>query len=56
LLMNFILYKNKFPMINIPKKKKFRYYEVLQNAQYKNNLREFVKFLIIILKQEKLRF
>lgn len=56
LLMNFILYKNKFPMINIPKKNKFKYYEVLQNAQYKNNLRDFVKFLITILKKEKLRF
>ena len=56
LLMNFILYKNKFPMINIPKKRKFKYYEVLQNAQYKNNLQGFVRFLISILKKEKLRF
>ena len=56
LLMNFILYKNKFPMINIPKKKRFRYYEVLQNAQYKNNLNGFVKFLISILKKDKLKF
>lgn len=56
LLMNFILHKNKFPMINIPKKRKFKYYEVLQNAQYKNNLNSFVKFLISILRKEKLRF
>lgn len=56
LLMNFILYKNKFPMINISKRKKFKYYEVLQNAQYKNNLKGFIKFLISILKKEKLRF
>lgn len=56
LLMNFILYKNKFPMINVPKKRKFKYYQVLQNAQYKNNLRGFVKFLIHILKKERLRF
>ncbi|MEK6850005.1 MAG: Fic family protein [Nanoarchaeota archaeon] len=56
LLMNFILYKNKFPMINIPKKMRFRYYEVLQDAQYKNNLKPFVKFLISILKRDKLRF
>jgi len=56
LLMNFVLYKNKFPMINIPKRKKFKYYEVLQNAQYKGNLKGFVKFLISILKKEKLRF
>lgn len=56
LLMNFILHKNKFPMINIPKKKRFRYYEVLQDAQYKNNIRPFVKFLISILKKSKLKF
>ena len=56
LLMNFILYKNKFPMINIPKKIRFKYYEVLQDAQYKNNLKPFVKFLISILKKDKLRF
>jgi Fic family protein len=56
LLMNFILYKNKYPMINIPKKKKFQYYEVLQNAPHKGNLRGFVKFLLDILKKEELRF
>jgi len=56
LLMNFILYKNNYPMMNIPKTKRFNYYEVLQNAQYKNDLRGFVKFLISILKEEKLRF
>ena len=56
LLMNFILYKNKYPMINIPKKRRFKYYEVLQEAQYKRNLKSFVKFLINILKKDKLRF
>ncbi|MBM3247451.1 Fic family protein [Candidatus Pacearchaeota archaeon] len=56
LLMNFILYKNRLPMINIPKKKKFRYYKVLKEAQYKNNLLPFMKFLIKLLKEERLRF
>jgi Fic family protein len=56
LLMNFILHKNKFPMINIPKKKRGRYYGVLIEAQYKSNLNPFIKFLISILKKEKLRF
>lgn len=56
LLMNFILHKNKYPMINIPQKKKFKYYEVLQNAQYKNNLKSFVGLLISILKKDRLRF
>lgn len=56
LLMNYILHKHKCPMINIPKKRKFKYYEVLQKAQYDNSLRPFVKFLISILKKDKLRF
>ncbi len=56
LLMNFILNKNKLPMINIPKKKRFKYYGVLQTAQYKKNLKPFVKFLIQILKKDNLRF
>ena len=56
LILNFILYKNKYPMINIPKKKRFSYYKVLQEAQYNGNLRPFVKFLISILKKDKLKF
>jgi len=56
LLMNFILHKNQYPMINIPKKGKLRYYEVLQKAQYMGNLRPFIKFLIGILKKDSLRF
>ena len=56
LLLSFILHKNHYPMINIPKKNRFRYYEVLQEAQYKSNLRPFVKFLIDILKKDDLRF
>ena len=56
LLMNFILHKRNYPMINIPKLRKFRYYEVLQSAHHKENLKPFVKFLIGILKKDKLRF
>lgn len=56
LLMNFILYKNKFPMINIPKKRKFQYYQVLQKAQRKGNLKPFVNYLISILKKDSLKF
>ena len=55
LLMNFILHKNKLPMINIPKTKRFKYYEALRQA-HKSNFRQFVKFLLVILKKEKLRF
>jgi len=56
LLMNFVLHKNRYPMINIPKKNKLRYYEVLQEAQYKANLKPFVNFLICLLNKESLRF
>ena len=56
LLMNFIMHKHNFPMINIPKKRKFKYCEVLNAAQYKSNLEPFVKFLINILKKDELKF
>ncbi|MBS3065629.1 Fic family protein [Candidatus Pacearchaeota archaeon] len=56
LLMNFIMHKNKFPLINIPKKRRFRYYGVLQTAHKTGNLNPFVRFLIEILKKDGLRF
>lgn len=45
LLMNFVLYKNSFPMVDIPNSKKLYYYNCLEQAQQKNNLRPLVKFL-----------
>jgi Fic family protein len=56
LLINFILHKNKYPMINIPKKRRLKYYQVLEKAQYKGELKPFISFLISILKKDKLRF
>lgn len=56
LLMNFILHKSNFPMINIPNKKKYIYYKVLEESQIKGNLRLLVKFLFDLLKQEKIKF
>lgn len=55
LLINFILYKNKYPMINIPNSIKYKYYEALEKAQTKNNLRPFVKLMVEILKDTKIR-
>jgi Fic family protein len=55
LVMNFILYKNKYPMINIPFAIKYKYYDALEQAQTKNNLRPFVKFMIEILKDTKIK-
>ncbi len=54
LLMNFILHKNKYPMINIPNSIKYKYYETLEKAQTKNNLKPFVKFMIELLKENKI--
>ncbi len=54
LLMNFILHKNKYPMINIPNAIKYKYYEALEMAQTKNNLKPFVKFMIDLLKENKI--
>lgn len=56
LLMNFILHKNKFPMITISYKIKRKYYEALAEAQQKGNLRSFVKFVFNVLKESKIKF
>ena len=55
LLMNFILHKNKFPMINIPQRRTRKHFEFIRISQ-KGNLKPFVGFLISILKKDKLRF
>ncbi len=56
LLMNLILYKNKYPMVNIPNKKKYKYYKALESSQLNGDLMPLVKFLFDILKKEKVRF
>ncbi|MBI4116534.1 Fic family protein [Candidatus Pacearchaeota archaeon] len=56
LLMNFILHRNKLPMINIPNRKKHIYYLALESSQTKGDLRPFVKFLFDLLKEEKVSF
>ncbi len=56
LLMNFILHKEKLPMINIPNKTKQKYYKALQSAQMKGNLRPFVELMVNLYKKNELRF
>ena len=56
LLMNFILHKHGYPMINIPNKIKFRYYESLKEATLNGNLRLFIEILLELYKEMKLRF
>ncbi len=56
LLMNLILHRHKYPMINIPNKKKHIYYKALEYSQLKGDLRGLVKFLFYLLKEERIRF
>jgi len=56
LLMNFILHKNKYPMINIPSKTKFDYYEALHKATTNGDLRPFIELMIKLLQESKVNF
>ena len=56
LLLNFILHKNEYPMVNIPNVERYRYYEALREAQVEGNLRPFIDFLIELLKESKIFF
>lgn len=56
LILNFILRKNKLPMVNIPHSMKDRYFTALRHAQTGNDLRPLVKLLYDIIKDAKLRF
>jgi Fic family protein len=56
LLMNFILHKSGYPMINVPNIQRNRYYEVLNEAQVNGNLRPFIEFTIELLKESKILF
>jgi len=52
LLINFILHKHCFPMVNIPKVKRLEYYECIEKARL-GDLRPFVKFLFdLLVKQD----
>ena len=56
LLMNFILRKNKYPLINIPNKKKYIYYSALESSQIKGDLKPLIKFLFDLLNEEGIKF
>ena len=53
LLMNFILHKNGYPMINITNRIKQRYYSALEKAHLKGDLRLFIELLIYVLKNSQ---
>src|SRR3989344_7768470 len=56
LLINFMLHKNKYPMINIPNKKKHIYYKVLESSQVEGNLKPLIKFFLDLLKEYEIKF
>ncbi len=56
LLMNFILRKNNYPMINVPNKEKYAYYNGLEKSQVNGDLRPLVKFFFELMRNEKIRF
>ena len=56
LLLNFILHKNDYPMVNIPNSEKFRYYDALRTAQVDGNLRPFLEFMIELMDKSELNF
>jgi len=56
LLMNFILHKYGYPMINIPNKIKYKYYDSLKEATLNGNLRLFIEILLELYKEMNLRF
>lgn len=56
LLMNFILHRNAYPMVNIPNVQRNRYYDVLHEAQMNGELRPFIEFIIELLQGSRISF
>jgi Fic family protein len=56
LLMNFILHKNGYPMINIPLERRFEYYDCLQTAQVNGTMRPFIDLQLELLRKSQLMF
>lgn len=56
LLMNLILHRNSYPMINIPNEKKFLYYKSLETAQINGNLEPFINFVFNLIKDQEIKF
>lgn len=56
LLMNFILRKNGYPMINLPNRRKRDYYAALHKGQVDGDLRPFIELIMDVYKQSRLSF
>jgi Fic family protein len=56
LLLNFILHKNGYPMVNIPNSRKLEYYQCLERSQTEGDLRSFVQFIFGLITTSDLLF
>ena len=56
LLLNFILHKKGFPMVNIPNSGKHGYYMALERAQVHGELRPFIELLVRLMMEGDLLF
>lgn len=56
LLLNFVLHRNGFSMVNIPNSRKLEYRQYLERAQVDGDLRPFVKFLFDLMMSSDLMF
>lgn len=56
LLLNFILHREGFPMVNIPNARKHRYYDVLEKAQVDGDLRPFIEFVLELFEENEVWF
>jgi Fic family protein len=56
LLMNLILHRHGYPMINIPNEEKFRYYHTLEAMQDDGDLRPFVEYMVELMGKGEVLF
>ena len=56
LLLNHILHRNGYPMVNIPNSQRGRYYAVLHEAQVRGDLRPFIEFVMELYRESHLSF
>lgn len=56
LLLNFILRRKGYPMVNIPNRRKRDYYAALRSAQVDGDLRPFIELLIGLYREARIAF
>jgi Fic family protein len=56
LLLNFILHRKGYPMVNIPNSEKLKYYEYLETAQVSGDLKPFIDFIYDLMMGSDLLF